>query len=350
LALSLSCSALIHQETKVCTSSKGNRSMLSINDIGYLNTFAYAYDHNWPLYQMVLGEPFLCADCLAYNDGSGLYICAFPLQRPYSELRSATLVALISDICNAGSSHPPKFINLWGRLEALPETLRVRDAAYTLLRNDAYDPDATELTICLDEFSDSNPGVAKRMRAVRRSALQVTVANGSLFGHEHQFVMEKWLQAHCLSPVHLEFILAIPSYVRDSRCILIEARIGSSMVGFSVLSELTPNRIVLTNSFPLRSPGLRVGDALTIAAIDYAKERGYYWLNRGYSANSTIKKNKLAWGSVVESPPYREVFYVSDGSWDPLILSGNFLWASRSGFRHSMNNVAAHEQTSDRNS
>jgi hypothetical protein len=292
--------------------------------------FFSIYDHNWRFYEELLGQAVLVGDALAYCDGCGLYLAAFNLGPEPKTYTATEVFDLIERAFKAQRQPKLRFVNIWGRFEDLPPQVSLGPTMGRVEQSEYFEGIFDSIFDLRQFDARTSPAARKRLRQLRRSPVDVKVGEREAFSHEHFALLEAWLQAHPkVSPVHREFFFTLPAYIKRSNVYVCEARVGSTLVGFSVIGVVSAERMVLHSAFPLRGNGLRAGDALFNASVDFARSRGIRWLHAGYSASPELLQSKEAWGAMGRSPLYREAFYSADEDMTRRIASGRFIWRMR---------------------
>lgn len=305
--------------------------MLTPSEAARISSHFNIYEHNWQFYQELLGEAVLLDDVLAYCDGSGLYLSAFPL----SDARASLTAPQVLDALQAAFRRFPEagiaFINIWGRFEDLPAGCSSEDGTdYVLAEQSDYYEAMFETIFDVEDFDRNRAkSAAKRLRNLRNSGISTEMLGVAGLSHAHLQIIERWMRMHEVSMVHREFFYTLKSYVGRDGVHVCEARKEGALVGLSIVAIVSDDRLVALNSFPMRAPGLKAGDALFAATIDFARQHGLRWIHRGYSANETLLHTKESWGSVSRTPPYREAFYARDESAAQMVAEGKFLWRLR---------------------
>lgn len=305
--------------------------MLTAGDVKFVADRFNIYDHNWRFYRDLLGDVVLVEDVLAYCDGAGLYLAAFSLERPGAAYQGEEIAALIIAAARRFPGRQIRFVNVWGRFEDPPTDLTL-ETPLTLHEMSDYFETAFDTVFDLQAFDAARTASAtRRLAKLERSSVLTSVTFPSCLGSEHLDIMERWLADHALGAIQREFLFSLQTYVARNDVAVCEARRDGLLVGFSIFDQVAPDRLVALNAFPLRGPGLRVGDALFAATINYARARSLRWIHRGYSASQSLLQTKESWGSCQRSLSYREAFYVTDpvaGAW---VTEGRFLWRMRLG-------------------
>ncbi len=305
--------------------------MISQEEAAYITERFSVYEHNWSLYSRILGTPALVDDMLCYCDGMAVYVAAFPLSRPGAELSSEEAVALIEGAIKRFPRATIGLINIWGRFSDLPLKSSFGESReFNLISQSEYYLEGFDSVFDVQAHLQK-PAIKarKRIKSSEEGGIQTSLRVFMGFNYEHLAIIESWMSTHVVSQVHKEFIFALESHGKGSSTYICEARIGESLVGFSIIAVVSSSRLVVLNSFPLRRPGMRAGDALFSAVIKFASSRNARFIHRGYSATKSLLETKESWGSTSRSLPYREAFYSANQGISSIVESGRFLWKVR---------------------
>jgi hypothetical protein len=289
------------------------------------------YEHNWKFYEALLGEANLVDDTLCYCDGSGLYLAAFSLEKPYREFSDDEISKRLASAIQKYPRADISFINIWGQFKQLARNFAVGASGdLYLCEQSEYFETGFETIFNVEEFwKNPTKNAKKRMRNVKASSIMTSIARRDRLNYEHMSVFEKWMELHKVSRIHCEFFYVLPTYLKSQSCYIIEARHDERLVGFSIVSVVSEERMVALNSFPLREVGLRAGDALFLKTIEFATENNIRWIHRGYSAIDSLLATKESWGATMRTKPFREAFYARNEETANIIADGRFLWRMR---------------------
>jgi hypothetical protein len=305
--------------------------MLTSEEAQHVYSNFNIYDQNWQFYENILGECNLLDDALCYCDGTGLYLAAFSLKTPGKQFTWHQIKANLTRAFELYKSSEIRFINIWGQFDDVPCTCELPSSqtSFALCQQSNY-TDFFDTIFDLDRhFISPSKRAKRRQNLVKNKNTVTSVHKLRTLTHEHLRTIEQWLEHHEVSTVHKEFIYSLPTYVKYEDVFVCEARAENHLLGFSVIAAVGKDRIVIQNSFPLRKPGFRIGDALFLETVSFARSISAKWLHLGYSITESLLRSKEAWGSVTRSLPYREVFYVADDAWSDRIRDGTFLWRQR---------------------
>lgn len=304
--------------------------MLADRDRALIREHLAVFDHDWRYYAFTLGEPYLIRDRLVYFDGVFLYICAFSFRDIWEE-------ATARDIHEIVVSRPEfaraQAVCVWGRFEPLEQvTIGSDDEARVLpsLNFSDYEPGFTDSVVDVAGFSYEQERKARLARnAVRRSGLSAQVVQREQLLAEHLALITEWRNTHEIAAVNASALVGIQAYVASGGAQLIECRCGGRLDGFVVMSAPAEDAAVYLAGFGRKGNGVRVGDGLYAAMLEFARERSLARLHVGYSASPELRSFKRKWGAHHDGPPFRECFFAESALVQSIIGSGRFRWQDR---------------------
>ena len=296
--------------------------MLTQSDIQRVTRGFSIYDHEWRAYAPTLGEPFLLGDCLAYYDGTVLYVCAYALGDTHRVISADEVQALISEPGQFGRTQA---VVVWGRFAA-PQALQVEDGEGLSRVMQLEDSDLVDSVVDLPRFLLHPPRAYKRGR---ECVLATVTTRLEKLAPEHLALMDSWAATHSVSRIHASFAGGVSEYVSDPAIYVTEARLDGRLLGFALISLSTPEHAVFLQNFNYREDGLPVGDAVYAAMYEFVAARGTRYLHLGYSATPGLLQFKRKWGAIEDQPPYREAGFTNDGSLAVAIREHRIDWRNR---------------------
>jgi hypothetical protein len=299
--------------------------MLDIADVAHVERNFSVYDHAWRFYRGILGEPFLLSNCLVYYDGRILYVCAFPFDDIWREVSLDEINAIVGQFAD----RPLTGINLWGRLPALPERLRLPHGVATLLFPVAeeYVASSGEHVIDIGRSDHRHlPKARKSLRRARSAGAHARVVTREYLSAEHIGLLRQFLETRLIGRVHAGAYLSIQQLLQDSATRIVESYWGSLLVGFRVVVFSAAGPATSLCSF---SDTLAVRGASDIGMgtlLEYCREHDTTHLHLGYSGTPSLAAFKEKWGATRIGPEYKEAFYYLSRTAEQAFTADTFLW------------------------
>ena len=298
--------------------------MLDQSDADYVRRHFWVYEHNWSHYASFLGEPFLLEDALVYFDGKVLYISSFPVGSPLGGLGDQSLVKIISNPRFIGAS----VVDVWGtydRSGALAATAgRLEEVSFTPPGQNG------EATLNLREFDYANDRSARiaLKKASQRGHSHIVTHRESLT-LSHMSVMENWASRVEVPTLVRWATLSLARTVGKPDVFLAESYVDDILVGFSVFQIVNQAKAVNYGLCIERGNGLRAGDDLMAAMVEFLMSSSVVTLHLGYSSTPSLLRFKLKWGASATGPSWAESFFCCSEGFRERIVDGSFVFSDR---------------------
>jgi hypothetical protein len=285
------------------------------------------YEHEWRFLAGYLGEPVESGGYLAFDDGSVINFCAFPLNQEGQALERTELERFIT---SAYKPESHKLIHIWGVFDP-PAQLQIQDVVLDLVNQDATNEVFPgEFTIDLTTHDLATlPEAHRSVRRMHSKGLELEVTTPGALTSRHMSIIEHWRTSRAVSNMAAVAAHSLISFTKHSDVIVFDVKQDGILQGFTIGSR--PNDDVAVNlmSFSKKYPGSRLGDALLWRTIEYHRDRGVKKLHLGYAGTEGLVHFKTKWGAQKTGADYRQALYAADGWWRSRAEAYDFYWMSR---------------------
>jgi len=249
--------------------------MLSASQRSYVLERAYLPEQLVHYYTALSqAEPFLIRDCLCYVRDGWINLIAYPLSLRLEGFRPEEVLQA------AVKRFKPKRIAVIS-----PARVEVEPLAVLERGSDFY------YLLELEELS-----LSKKLRSGIRSAKRrLSVEEGEL-SQEHLALVEEFLERGVEAGVR-ELFLRLPAYASLREPLLLEARRGEELVGFSIFDFSSRFAFYMFNFISRRSYVPGASDLLLYSGIQHALAKGLRRMNLGLGINPGVARFKEKWGA-----------------------------------------------------
>lgn len=275
-------------------------------DAAVIQTLCYTYDHLYPFYSLILGEPFFDSGIIYYFDGRLLAVNTYLMSQSSEPISEA-----FTAVHRAIEKLDPDAINLWGPLADAPCLPPLEGWTRSLMAT----PSPNHRDVVLD-LGTYNPAVVPHLRRsleyqrqrridVRRSEMALSAA--------HLCLISSFVHTRKLDLFDALFCAYVPIWrIVSPTTTLFEAWQGRSLLGFAILDESFARLPIYLVGFRSASEPA-VMDLLTDAMINYCISIGCSKLALGHSYHESLLEYKLKWGSCEIQEGFSEVLLSKPG-------------------------------------
>jgi hypothetical protein len=279
---------------------------------------AYAYDHNYPYYSLIAGEPFLLDDnVFCYFDGKKVSLHLFELEPGRSRQNLARIIAELH------SRLDPETLVVWG-----PDPMETPTGPPGWKRHIIAhsDPFRRDMALMLGSY---RPEAVPRLDEVRKYAedngIRVTIQKRRQFTAGHILLLKDMIKRNKPDIFDRTFYAVQSAWMLLAEPLVFEAWKEDRLAGYIILDRtLSTLPIMLIGAYE-RTPSV-FSDLLYDAVIRHCIEAGHSRLVMGHSYTEGLFRYKQKWGQCVVQPGTWEILFARP---DSAIGPYNYPWLAR---------------------
>lgn len=278
---------------------------------------AYAFDHNYPYYRFISGEPFLYEDNLFYYfDGRKLSVILIELETGRTRPRLGTILSELQEKLN------PEAILVWGPDPLEKDPILAGWDHHILARSDKYRRD---MSLHLTSYNpEAVPGLKEAKSIVDSEVIKITSQPLFQLTAEHSELLNKMIRRNKPDIFDRLFYASAASWLMSSDNRVFDARMNGRLMGFIIVDfSIRTLPMMLIGAYERKPPVF--SDLLYDAVIRYCKDKGLDRLVFGHSYGRGLYDYKLKWGKFDIQPGVWEIMLTRASDIEP----HNYPWLAR---------------------